>query len=67
VRDGLAETVAAAARARRNWLLPGDRLVGEDALVARLRGRGVKGDLWRFAPRVDLGRALASSVDRPAL
>jgi radical SAM superfamily enzyme YgiQ (UPF0313 family) len=58
VREGLAETVAAAAGARGNWLLPGNRVNDEERLVARLRGRGVKGDLWRFVSRVRLGRAL---------
>ena len=63
VREGLAERVAAAARARRNWLLPGNRLDDEDAIVAQLRGRGIKGDLWRFAPARRLGRALSRASD----
>ena len=63
VREGLAERVTAAARARRNWLLPGNRLDDEDAIVAQLRGRGIKGDLWRFAPARRLGRALSRASD----
>ena len=58
VRDGLAEVVATAARERGNWLLPGKQVNDEERLVARLRGRGVRGDLWRFVPHVRLGRAL---------
>ena len=61
--EGLAERVTAAARARRNWLLPGNRLDDEDAIVAQLRGRGIKGDLWRFAPARRLGRALSRASD----
>jgi radical SAM superfamily enzyme YgiQ (UPF0313 family) len=64
VREGLAETVRAAARARGNWLLPGDRVNDEEALLARLRGRGLKGDLWRYVARLGLGRALAAAADR---
>jgi len=63
VRDGLAERVAAAARERGNWLLPGNRMNDEDEVVARLRGRGVKGDLWRFAPNRRIGRALSTADD----
>jgi radical SAM superfamily enzyme YgiQ (UPF0313 family) len=59
VRDGLVEMVAAAARARGNWLLPGQPTGDGEALFARLRGRGLKGDLWRYVPRLPLGRALA--------
>lgn len=59
VRDGLAEVVARAARERGNWLLPGNKVNDEEALFARLRGRGLKGDLWRYLPRLRLGRALA--------
>ncbi|MGH7894228.1 MAG: B12-binding domain-containing radical SAM protein, partial [Candidatus Binatia bacterium] len=59
VRDGLADVVARAARVRGNWLLPGMKLPDEDALHARLRGRGLKGDLWRFTSRLPLGRSLA--------
>ncbi|HLK12189.1 MAG TPA: cobalamin-dependent protein [Candidatus Binatia bacterium] len=58
VRDGLADAVAAAARARGNWLLPGRRVNDEEALFAHLRGRGLKGDLWRYVPRLRLGQAL---------
>lgn len=60
VREGLAETVAAAARARGNWLLPGNKVNDEEALFARLRGRGLKGDLWRYLPKLRLGQALAA-------
>jgi len=59
VRDGLAEAVARAARARGNWLLPGMRVNDEERLFAELRGRGVRGDLWRYLARLGLGRALA--------
>jgi radical SAM superfamily enzyme YgiQ (UPF0313 family) len=59
VREGLVEVVAAAARARPNWLLPGMKVHDEAALHARLRGRGLKGDLWRFTSRLGLGRSLA--------
>jgi hypothetical protein len=31
----------------------------EERLFARLRGRGLKGELWRYIPRLGLGRALA--------
>jgi radical SAM superfamily enzyme YgiQ (UPF0313 family) len=64
VREGLAEAVEAAARVRGNWLLPGARTDGGEELYAALRGRGVKGDLWRYVSRLGLGRALASG--RPA-
>jgi len=30
----------------------------EDRLFANLRGRGLKGDLWRYLARLRLGRAL---------
>ena len=59
VRDGLAAFVASAARSRGNWLLPGNKVNDEDALFARLRGRGLKGDLWRYVSRLRLGRAIA--------
>jgi len=59
VRDGLAERVRDAARARGNWLLPGMKVNDEERLFARLRGRGLKGDLWRYVSRLRLGRALA--------
>ncbi len=61
VREGLVEVVAEAARARGNWLLPGNRVNDETALFARLRGRGLKGDLWRYLTRLSLGRALATA------
>jgi radical SAM superfamily enzyme YgiQ (UPF0313 family) len=59
VRDGLVERVREVATARGNWLLPGSRVNDEVALFARLRGRGLKGDLWRYLTRLRLGRALA--------
>jgi radical SAM superfamily enzyme YgiQ (UPF0313 family) len=59
VRDGLADAVAAVARARGNWLLPGRRADEDEALFQRLRGRGLKGDLWRYVTRLGLGRSLA--------
>src|SRR6185503_10409968 len=59
VREGLADVVAAAARERGNWLLPGRKVNDEEGLLAALRGRGLKGDLWRFVSRLRLGRALA--------
>jgi radical SAM superfamily enzyme YgiQ (UPF0313 family) len=65
VRDGLAETVAAAGRARRNWILPGHKVNDEEALFASLRGRGLRGDLWRFVSRLGLGRAIASGEAAP--
>src|SRR5947208_965052 len=61
VREGLAERVRAAARARGNWLLPGMKVNDEERLFARLRGRGLKGDLWRYVSRLRLGRALAGA------
>jgi hypothetical protein len=64
VRDGLAEVVATAARARGNWLLPGNRVNDEEQLFARLRGRGLKGDLWRYVTRLDLARALTADAGR---
>jgi radical SAM superfamily enzyme YgiQ (UPF0313 family) len=64
VRDGLAEVVATAARARGNWLLPGNRVNDEERLFATLRGRGLKGDLWRYVTRLGLGRALAAGPGR---
>ena len=57
--EGLAERVRAAAHERRNWLLPGTKVNDEERLFARLRGRGLKGELWRYLPRLGLGRALA--------
>jgi hypothetical protein len=62
VQDGLTEVVAAAARERGNWLLPGNKVNDEETLFAALRGRGLKGDLWRYVSRLRLGRALATSV-----
>jgi radical SAM superfamily enzyme YgiQ (UPF0313 family) len=59
VGDGLAERVAAAARARGNWLLPGMKVNDEERLFARLRGRGLRGDLWRYVSRLRIGRAIA--------
>jgi radical SAM superfamily enzyme YgiQ (UPF0313 family) len=59
VRAGLAEAVAKAARARGNWLLPGNKVNDEEGLFATLRGRGLRGDLWRYVSRLRLGRALA--------
>jgi radical SAM superfamily enzyme YgiQ (UPF0313 family) len=59
VRDGLTAVVAAAAAERGNWLLPGHKVNDEEALFASLRGRGLKGDLWRYVSRLRLGRALA--------
>jgi radical SAM superfamily enzyme YgiQ (UPF0313 family) len=59
VRDGLVERVRKAAADRGNWLLPGSKVNDENALFARLRGRGLKGDLWRYVARLRLGRALA--------
>ncbi len=61
VREGLAERVREAARARGNWLLPGMKVNDEERLFARLRGRGLKGDLWRYVSRLRLGRALAAA------
>jgi len=60
VRDGLAERVREAARARGNWLLPGMKVNDDEGLFARLRGRGLKGDLWRYVSRLRLGHALAT-------
>jgi radical SAM superfamily enzyme YgiQ (UPF0313 family) len=59
VRDGLADTIASAARERGNWLLPGNKVNDEMQLFERLRGRGVKGDLWRYVSRLRLGATLA--------
>jgi radical SAM superfamily enzyme YgiQ (UPF0313 family) len=64
VRDGLAETIAGVARERGNWLLPGNRVNDEDRVVATLRGRGVKGDLWRFVSGRRLGHAIAQGAGR---
>jgi radical SAM superfamily enzyme YgiQ (UPF0313 family) len=62
VRDRLAEVVRAAARERGNWLLPGDKVNDDEALFAQLRGRGLKGDLWRYVTRLRLGRALGAKT-----
>jgi radical SAM superfamily enzyme YgiQ (UPF0313 family) len=67
VREGLAERVADAARARGNWLLPGMKLPDEDALHARLRGRGLKGDLWRFVSRLRLGQSVSAVEPPPSI
>ena len=61
VREGLAEVVGEAARARGNWLLPGNKINEEEQVFATLRGRGLKGDLWRYLTRLRLGRALADA------
>ncbi len=62
VRDGLPEVVAAAARERGNWLLPGNKVNDEERLFATLRGRGLKGDLWRYVTRIRLGQALVAGA-----
>ena len=59
VRDGLAELISGVARERGNWLLPGNKVNDEEGLFAALRGRGLRGDLWRYVSRLRLGRALA--------
>src|SRR5262245_48586492 len=64
VGDGLVDVVVAAARARGNWLLPGNRVNDEEQLFLTLRGRGLKGDLWRYVARLGLGRALAAGSGR---
>ncbi|HKA89973.1 MAG TPA: radical SAM protein, partial [Haliangiales bacterium] len=61
VREGLAEVVGEVARARGNWLLPGNKINDEEQVFATLRGRGLKGDLWRYLTRLRLGRALADA------
>jgi len=66
VREALAEVIRAAARERGNWLLPGDKVNDEERLFARLRGRGLKGDLWRYVTRLHLGRALAPGTPKPS-
>jgi hypothetical protein len=67
VREGLADAIVDAAQARGNWLLPGTKRADEQALHARLRGRGLKGDLWRFVARLRVGRSVAGAPDVPAL
>ena len=37
-----------------------DFVAGEQ-LFATLRGRGLKGDLWRYVTRIGLGRAIAGT------
>jgi hypothetical protein len=54
--------VSAAARTRRNWLLPGMKVNDEEALHAQLRGRGLKGDLWRLLGRLGVGMSIAGSA-----
>ena len=63
VAEGLAERVREAARDRGNWLLPGMRVNDEEDLFARLRGRGLKGDLWRYVSRLRLGQAIAARTE----
>jgi radical SAM superfamily enzyme YgiQ (UPF0313 family) len=53
--------VGRAARERGTWLLPGMKLPDEETLHARLRGRGLKGDLWRFVSRLRLGQAVGGA------
>jgi radical SAM superfamily enzyme YgiQ (UPF0313 family) len=62
VRDGLADVVGRAARTRGNWLLPGMKLPDEETLHAKLRGRGLRGDLWRFVSRRRLGQSVSSAA-----
>jgi len=66
VREGLAEAIGRAASARGNWLLPGMKLPDEELLHARLRGRGLKGDLWRFVSRVRLGQSVGGTAGGPS-
>src|SRR5262249_39251094 len=61
VRDELVDVVGEAARARGNWLLPGNKINDEEQVFATLRGRGLKGDLWRYVTRLGLGRAIAGA------
>ena len=60
VREGLSEVVASAARERGNWLLPGQKVNDEDELLGKLRGRGLKGDMWRYVSKLRMGAAIAS-------
>jgi radical SAM superfamily enzyme YgiQ (UPF0313 family) len=62
VGERVAEVVAAAAAERGNWLLPGNKVNDELGLFATLRGRGLKGDLWRYVSRLRLGQALAQRL-----
>jgi radical SAM superfamily enzyme YgiQ (UPF0313 family) len=64
VREGLAEHVADVADQRGNWLLPGRRVGEELDLLRMLRGRGLKGDLWRYLSRLRLGMSLAGASAR---
>ena len=41
--------------------LPGNQVNDEEQLFATLRGRGLKGDLWRYVTRIGLGRAIAGT------
>ncbi len=59
VCEGLVERIRRVAVERGNWLLPGSKVNDEERLFARLRGRGLRGDLWRYVARLRLGRALA--------
>src|SRR5262249_52280728 len=59
VGEQVADVVAAAAAERGNWLLPGHKVNDEAELFATLRGRGLKGDLWRYVSRLRLGQAIA--------
>lgn len=61
VADGLADHVAAVASARGNWILPGRRITDEGAIHDALRGRGLKGDLWRYLARLRVATALPAS------
>jgi radical SAM superfamily enzyme YgiQ (UPF0313 family) len=65
VRERLAETITGVARARGNWLLPGMKVNDEERVHALLRGRGLKGDLWRLLGRLGIGRALAHRGEAP--
>lgn len=60
VREGLAERIAEVARERGNWLLPGRKVNDEERLLGTLRGRGLKGDMWRYVSRLRMGVAIAS-------
>jgi hypothetical protein len=42
------------------------KLPDEETLHAKLRGRGLKGDLWRFVSRLRLGQSVTSGADTPA-
>jgi len=64
VRDGLAEFVADVARDRGTWILPGRRVNDEAAVHDALRGRGLKGDLWRYLARLRVGTAIPQAAAR---